>query len=138
MQIITDTATFNLAVNSPIDPAIKALLVMRRDQLLSDTLGEYDIGELAHWIIVAPGDPLAAIEVAAGFPIAHDPPWEWVLNHSGIMEAPIVISDDGFGVVLIVPLDQGIDRELLRLLQRDAVAAIPSVSAAESPSEVRT
>lgn len=137
MLTITDTATFSVALESTINPAIKALLVMRHDQLLSDTGGEYDIGELANWIIVAPGDPLAAIEVAAGFPIAPDPPWEWVLDHSGIMEAPIVVSDDGFGIVLIVPAEHGVDPELLTLLRRDAVAAIPSPSNSELTSGIR-
>lgn len=130
MQIITDTTTMSLALDSPLSPAIKALLAIRRDQLLSDTGGNYDIGELANWIIVAPGDPLAAIEQAAGFPIASDPPWEWVLDHSGIMEAPIILSDDGFGVILIVPDEQGIDPVLLQLLKRDAVAADQSGNAA--------
>ena len=131
MQIVTDTETFNLALNAALNPAIMALLLMRRDQLLSDTGGEYDIGELAHWIVVAPGDPLAAIETALGFPILPIPPWEWVLAHqTGILEAPTICSDDGWGVVLIVPDEQGIDADLLKLLKRDAVAADPSGNAA--------
>ena len=115
---------------SALNPAIKALLAMRRDQLLSDTGGDYDIGELANWIIVAPGDLLAAIETAAGYPIAPDSPWEWVINHGGIMEAPIILSDDGFGAVLIVPDEQGVDSVLLKLLKRDAVPADLSGNAA--------
>ena len=138
MEIITDTTTMDLALASALNPAIKALLIMRRDQLLSDTGGEYDIGELAHWIIVAPGDPLAAIETAAGYPIAPDPPWEWVLDHGGIMEAPIIVSDDGMGVVLIVPDEQGVDLLLLSLLKRDAVAAEPSGNAAQPVADTRT
>ncbi|MDH7973530.1 hypothetical protein QH494_15170 [Sphingomonas sp. AR_OL41] len=130
MLTITNTTTMSLALDSHLNPAIKALLVMRRDQLLSDTGGGHDIGELANWIIVAPGDPLAAIETAAGYPIAPDPPWEWVIDHGGIMEAPIILSDDGFGVVLIVPDEQGVDSVLLKLLKRDAVAADVSGNAA--------
>lgn len=138
MLIITDTTTMSLALDSPLNPAIKALLVMRRDQLLSNTGGDYEIGVLANWIIVAPDDPLAAIETAAGFPIASGPPWEWVLNHGGIMEAPIILSDDGFGVVLIVPDEQGVDSVLLNLLKRDAVAVDQSGNAAQAASDVRT
>ena len=138
MQIITDTMTMDLALASPLDPAIKTVLILRRDQLLSDTGGEYDIGELARWIVVAPGDPLAAVETAAGYPIAPVPPWEWVLDHGGILVAPIILSDDGFGVVLIVPDEQGIDPDLLKLLKRDAVAADPSGHAAQPISATRT
>ena len=138
MLIITDTTTMSLALDSPLKPAIKALLVMRRDQLLSDTGGDYDIGELAKWIIVAPGDPLAAIETAVGYPIAPDPPWEWVIDHGGVMEAPIILSDDGFGMVLIVPDEQGVDSVLLKLLKRAAVAADLSGNAAQPVSDIRT
>lgn len=126
------------ALGSALDPAIKAFLTLRRNQLLSDTGGEYDIGELAHWIIVAPGDPLAAIETAVGFPIFPDPPWEWVQNHGSIMEAPIVLSDDGFAVVLIVPDEQGVDPGLLKLLKRDAVTADQSGNAAQPVPNIRT
>ena len=138
MLIITDTTTMSLALDSPLKPAIKALLVMRRDQLLSDTGGDYDIGELANWIIVAPGDPLAAIETAVGYPIAPDPPWEWVIDHGGVMEAPIILSDDGFGMVLIVPDEQGVDSVLLKLLKRAAVAADLSGNVAQPVSDTRT
>src|SRR4051812_31454565 len=103
MLIINDTAGMVAAMASGLPDSIEDLLALRRDQLLHDTNGEYDIGELAHWIIVAPGDPLAAIEVAANYPIMSEPPWEWVLDHGGIFEAPIILSDDGFGIVLIVP-----------------------------------
>lgn len=125
MLIITDAATMDRALNSSLDPKIIALLTLRRDQLLSDTGGEYDLGELAHWIVVAPGDPLPAIEKAVGFPISPDPPWEWVLDHNGIFEAPIIYSDTGAGAVLIVPDEKSVDDVLLSLLRRDATKAEP-------------
>lgn len=106
-------------------PEVKRLLALRQTQLLSDNPDGCDRGDLAHWIIVQPGDTLAAIEKAAGFPIAPDPPWEWVLNHDGILEAAIILNDDGFGVILIVPDVEGVDRTLLTLLHRDAVEAPP-------------
>jgi hypothetical protein len=123
MLIITDADELALALASPLPENIKALLALRRDQLLSDTNGEYELGELAHWVIVAQGDALPAIEAAANYPIAPDPPWEWVLDHDGIFEAPIILSDDGFGVVLIVPDEPGIDPILIAMLRRDAQRA---------------
>lgn len=113
MLIITDAAGLARA----LDPAIRALLELRRDQLLADDL---NIGEIVNWLIVEPCDTLAEIETAAGFPITPDPPWEWVLDHNGIFEAPIVVSDDGFGIVLIVSDAKGVDPDLIRLLRCDA------------------
>lgn len=115
MQLVTDEA----GLAALPDSAIKALLQQRRGQLLADGLA---LSEIVNWLIVEPGDTLAAIEAAAGFPLAPDPPWEWVLDHSGLREAPIITDDTGFGIVLIVPDSEGIDSELLTLLRRDANA----------------
>lgn len=116
MLIIADAAGLARA----LDPAIRALLELRRGQLLADGL---DIGEIVKWLIVEPVDTLAAIETVVGFALAPDPPWEWVLDHSGIHEAPIITDDTGFGIVLIVPDSEGIDPALLALLRRDANAS---------------
>lgn len=123
MRTINDTAGLDAALASSLPGNVKGLLTLRRDQLLHDTSEEYEIGELVHWIVVMPGDALPAIENAVNCPITPDPPWDWVLDHNGILEAPIILSDDGFGIVLIVPDEKGIDSELLALLRHDAVAA---------------
>lgn len=107
------------ALASSLSDSIKALLGVRRDQLRADTDGGYDLGEMAHFIIAAPGDTLRQIEAVANYPILPDPPWEWVLDHGHLFEAPIIVSDDGFGIVLIVPDIEGVDAELIRLLRRD-------------------
>lgn len=120
--IATDTA-FDAALTSSLPDNIKRLLTLRREQLLQDTGAEYRLDELANWIVVAKGDPLAKIETAANYPITPDPPWEWVLDHGGIFEAPIILSDDGFGIVLIVPDQPGVDPLLLSMLRRDAQRA---------------
>lgn len=138
MLVIRKSEELTRALASSLPGNIKNLLALRRHQLLRDTNDEYDIGELAHWIVAAPGDPLASIEAAANYPIMPEPPWEWVLNHGGIFEAPIIVSDDGFGVVLIVPDEQGVDPTLLELLRRDAVAAPAPIANAPSASDVDT
>lgn len=120
MLIIRSSADMARALCSPITPELKALLALRRDQLAEHL--DHDLGELAQFIIAAPGDTLAATEAAAGFSFTPDPPWEWVLDHHGIFEAPIIISDDGFGVVLIVPDVEGMNADLIRLLRTDANA----------------
>lgn len=102
----------------PTHPDIAALLQLRRDQLRP--LGALiDIGT---FIVVQPGDTVGGIEAALGVAITSDgsPTWEWVLRHGAIFEAPIILSDNGFGHVLIVPDTQGIDPQLLALCRAHA------------------
>ncbi len=105
-------------LSSNISHKLHELLKLRWTQLSEHLDG--DLGELAHFIIVAPGDTLGQVEIAAGFPLLPTPPWEWVLNHDGLFEAPIIVSDSGFGVVLIVPDGEGMDGNLINLLRSDA------------------
>lgn len=83
-----------------------------------------DLIDLATFLVVQAGDAMAEIEAAAGFPLnrAH-PPWEWVLDHGGVYEAPIITSDDGSGTVLIVPAGPGVDALLITMLRDHAVSA---------------
>jgi hypothetical protein len=115
---ITNSAGLVRALDSPLDGAIKALLIERRDQLIEYI--ETDISELAHWIVVYPGDSADAIDTAAGFPIIAEPSFEWVMDHGGLFELPTILSDDGFGVVLFVPDLDGIDPTLLTLCRERA------------------
>jgi len=108
MLVIADVADARLG------PRLKALLEKRRDELLSDGV---EFGDIAHWLVIEPGDTIPEIETATGFPIGA---WEWVHDHGRVFEAPIILSDDGFGIVLIVPDIEGVDPELLNLLRRDA------------------
>jgi hypothetical protein len=132
MHIIDSSAAMAKALGAPISDTIKRLLALRRDQLCE--FESYDLGELGRWLIVESGDTLTEIEAAAGILIAnacpspnpdHAPPWEWVLDHGNVYEAPIIMSDDGFGTVLIVPDQVGIDPTLLRLLRTNAETAEP-------------
>lgn len=100
-------------LEQPANIDIAALLRLRRDQLID--FG--DLTEIGTFAIVEPGDALADIELALSFPITLDgsPTWEWVMRHGATFEAPIILSDDGFGHVLIVPDADGIDPDLLVL-----------------------
>lgn len=97
----------------PTNPDIAALLKLRRDQLMDCG----DLTEIGTFVIVEPGDALADLELALGFPITTDgsPTWEWVMRHGSIFEAPIILSDSGWGHVLIVPDVEGIHPRLLAL-----------------------
>ena len=117
MLNISDMPALARALDSPLDCTLQALLRERCDQLLTDTGGEYDLGDLAQFLVVEPEDAIADIEMAAGYPLITQPAFEWVVDHGGWYEAVTVLSDDGFGVVLLVPNSDGMDRSLLALLR---------------------
>lgn len=106
----TELATY---LDSPIATDLRTLLQTRRDQLI-----EYgDLSELGMFVIIEPGDAMAAIEDATGWPVLMEgtPTFEWVQRHGTSFEMPFVLSDSGAGHVLIVPDAEGIDPTLLEL-----------------------
>lgn len=120
------------ALDSPLDDDLKALLRHRRDQLL-DGFDDYDLGELTHFTVATASDTAASIEAALGFdPTVNlvdgsrlgdpdfTPSWEWIERHAGWVEIAFVLTDDGFGHVLLIPDDADIDPTLLALCRADA------------------
>lgn len=131
MISIRSTADMARALASQIDADLKRLLALRRDQLLA--CDGHDLGELAHVVVVEPADTLPAIEGVAGVPLATnlvdgskygDPDFttnfEYVAQHGQWFEAVMILSDDGFGIVLLVPDQPGIDTTLLGLIRSHA------------------
>lgn len=129
MIVIKSSAAMARALASPIDANLKTLLALRRDQLL-DHDGD-ELGGLAHFVVVEPGDTLAAIEGVAGVALGinlvggtryGDPSFtdnfEFVEQHGDWFEAVTILSDDGFSVVLLVPDRPDIDPLLLGLVSR--------------------
>ena len=126
MNIIKTALALERALASPIDADLHRILTLRRDQL-----GE-NFGDYAHFIIVGPGDRLADVEAALGFPIATNiygigygqpdfqPCWEWVEHHSGLFELVFVL-DDELATVVLVPDDPGTDPTLLQLCREFAM-----------------
>lgn len=129
MRSFTTRAAVESAVaNGSLDPDLRRLLAVRARQLEDDTEPGVELGELAHFHVVQPGDDTAAVEAALGFPVDANlvdgarfgdpdftPSWEWIEDHDGVWEAAFVLSDDGFGHVLFVPDRTGIDPRLLAL-----------------------
>jgi hypothetical protein len=85
---------------------------MRRNDMLADIGG-------VHVIVVEPSDTVTSIEAAAGFPICTMPAFERVVDHGGMFEAAMTISEDGYQLVLLV-LDQS-DAAFLSLLRGAAI-----------------
>lgn len=123
MLIIEGGAALARALETPMHPQLKALLRLRRGQLLDD--GFADVSGLIRFLCICPGDALAAVEEAAGFPLTQDgePTFEWCLDHGAILEAPVILSDDGSGFVLFVLNDDRVDPALIDLLRTHASTA---------------
>lgn len=126
MLTITDGGSLSRALSLPIDQQLKQLLIERRDQLAEFE----DLSEIARFIIVQPGDSMAALEKELGFSVFRNPVdgqlfgdpefspgWEWIADHGHCFEMVFVYTDDGYGHVVIAPKGPGIDPKLLRLCQ---------------------
>lgn len=130
MLIIDSTAAMAVALDQPLDPALRRLLTTRRDQLA----GAGELGDAARFLVVEPRDTLADVEAELGFPIVSGveegvcldapdavPCWEWAEHHDGgCLEATFLFSDDGAADVLLVCTGQGIDPDLIALLRHHA------------------
>jgi hypothetical protein len=134
MLSIHDTASMRATLGSAIDPVLHTLLATRMAQLSEhDT---YDLRDLAHFLVVQPGDTLEAVSAVLGFSPMENlvdgcrfgdddfmPSGEWILDHGGWLECPYILSDEGFGWVLIVQDAAGVEPELLALFHTYATKA---------------
>ena len=113
MIIIRDTASMQFALSCSLDNGLKQLLLDRLDVLRD--FSDFDLSELAHFIIVEPGDHLATIEEELGFsPLvnfvdgarfgdpAFTPSFEWIMSDGHWIQMVFALSDSGFGINLIV------------------------------------
>jgi len=120
MKFIRNSAEMARVLVSSIDADLKRLLVLRCDQL--NRYDGYDLGEAE--------EPMAAITVALGFDPCINlvdgvrlgdpgftPSWEWLERHPGWIELLFVLSDDGFGHVLLIPDAEHIDPTLRALIR---------------------
>lgn len=111
MIVIRTAEELACMLASSLDKVVKERLAVYRDHL-SD-YAEFDFEELGRFIIVQPDDKLKQLNGAlgpalkAGELFAAEP--EAVMRHGDWLEVLFVISDDGFGVVLFIPLMEKID-----------------------------
>lgn len=118
MISMTDDASIASALKRPLCRKLIDL-IRRRRAILGDDL---PFADMAHFVLVEPGDTIEDIEVAIRWPVRPDidtgvPSWEWVLVHEGVCyETVFVLSDDGYAVVLFVQDAEGMDPELMGML----------------------
>ncbi|NII58345.1 hypothetical protein [Sphingomonas aerolata] len=133
MLSIRNSADLDRALDAPLEPYLRCLLTLRRDQLVGDT--GLDLGEFMHAIVVRVGDTLAQVEAEAGVPIAtnlidgkrlgdaeFEPSFDYVRRCEGWLEAVIILTDDGFALVLLVPDLITVDPSITLLLRRCVAA----------------
>ncbi len=105
MLIIRTAQDLTLALTSPLPRRVRHVLSLRADLI-----------DIATFVVAAEGDDVSTIETAVGIPLVPNaignssndnedffPLFEWVLDHNGAFEAPIITSDDGTGFILLVP-----------------------------------
>ena len=126
MITIYDSADMQRVLAGPIDPDLKAILLARLE-LLAD-FSEWDLADLAHFIIVEPGDNIDAIENELGispfvnlvdgarYPdAAFVPSFEFCIARKGYFDLTFALCDSGLANCLLVPDREEIEPTLLEL-----------------------
>ena len=126
MITIYDSADMAQILSGPIDLDLKAIL-LERLALLAE-FSEWDLADLAHFIIVEPGDSIEAIESELGInPLvnivddarypdpAFEPSFEFCIARIGYFDLTFALCDSGLAIVLLVPDQDGIEPVLLEL-----------------------
>lgn len=118
MISMTDDASIASALKRPLCRKLIDL-IRRRRAILGDNL---PFADMAHFVIVEPGDTIDAVETAIRWPVRPDidtgtPSWEWVMDHGFCYETVFVLSDDGYAVVLFVQIAESMDLELMGMLR---------------------
>ncbi|WP_137916815.1 hypothetical protein [Hydrogenophaga sp. 2FB] len=106
MQVMRDSASIRGSVT---DPTLAPLIAR-----LIDDLSDYDcdLSQMVHIVVIDPGDALMTIDAELGFQLL-DRPLDVIEAHPGWFELTYVLSDDGFGVVVYVPVRPGVDARLI-------------------------
>ena len=88
-------------------PELKCLLQVQADRLAE--YNDYDLSELGMFAIIQAGDALHEIDQAIGWSLLKGDtfakPVELIARHSNWYEMTFILSDDGFGLVLFVPIN---------------------------------
>jgi len=108
-------------------------LAKRRFAMLSEE-EPYHPDVMGYFVVVEPGDPVAAVSEKVGFDLLtnrwdgtrFDQPgftrsYEVLEEHRSCYEFVFVLSDDGFGVIVFVPKEAGIDADLLAMCSMHSV-----------------
>ncbi|WP_288806026.1 hypothetical protein [uncultured Novosphingobium sp.] len=107
---------------------VHALLEAHRERLAD--YADYDLTELCAFAIVWPGDTLNTIEEELGRSLTDDDGTfiqapEIVQKHTDWFEVAFILSDDGFGLIVFVPIDSDTDARLMAATETAFEEATP-------------
>ena len=108
MQVVRDRAGIAAITDEPLRTVIE-----QRVQSLSE-FDAHELDELATFVVVQPGDTLEALDAQLGFSVLDATP-ELIEEHAGYFEIVFVVSDDGYGIELFVPVGADVPPELLAM-----------------------
>jgi hypothetical protein len=115
MIVIRTAEEMARVLASRLDPAVRNCLSAHGDRLLN--YSGYTLEELGVFVIVQPGDTLEDIGTANPARLVEDSAFafaaETIDRHGNWLELLFILSDDGFGLTLFVPLTTGTDCKLL-------------------------
>lgn len=99
MLVIRTAEELARAIEAAPDTKLRDLLTAHAERLAE--YSEYDLSELAEFVIVQQGDTLEAIEEACQLRLMADgqflSPVELIAEHTHWIEVTWILSDDGFG-----------------------------------------
>jgi len=111
MHLLRTHASIHHTAQHNPDLTLRKLISRRIEELTDYT---EDLSKLIHIFILEPSDTLTTVDVQLGFSLG-ERPIDVIESHSGWYELTIVLSDDGFGVILYVPKHPETDLKLLRI-----------------------
>ena len=127
MITIYDSAAMAHILSAPLDPDLRAILDGRL-ALLYPEFSDWDLADLAHFIIVEPGDSIDAIERELAInPLvnivdnvrypdpAFEPSFEFCIARKGYFDLTFALCDSGLANCLLVPDRDDIEPTLLAL-----------------------
>ena len=120
MHVAVDRQSTKLIRN----PAIRELVAQR----IYDFGGEEFDSRLGFFLVIEPGDTIEVIQKQVGFNILQNrytgirfeatgftPSFEFIQEFASCYDMVFILSDDGFGVELLVPKEEGIEQDLLAM-----------------------
>lgn len=92
MLYISTADTLSYVLKTGCDPGLGTILKRHADHLRDDPIAEL--------FIIQPGDLHSDLARCRGYPFES---WEFIDHDNGWYEAVFIVSDDGFGHVVLIP-----------------------------------
>ena len=109
MHIYANTESIQRACAAAHGSELGDLIGLRIEELAA--YGASDLSALVKMIVLEPCDVPAQVDLALGFSLL-DRPSDAAESHREWYELTLVLSDDGFGVVIYVPKHPDLNQEL--------------------------